>query len=131
MSNELLLSIGGLFISVLTYFAGVQRTEAHHRMKDRGVRIDRVINVYLEFDTKHKASGLDGLLKSGIATLETDAEIREVGRSVRAHGKQNPLSLESGILDNVNLKKFFDYAARESVNFYITEVSDVVEKSGA
>lgn len=131
MSNELLIGIGGLVLSVLTYFAGVWRTEVRHRKEDKGERINRVLSSYLEFETRSKTSGLDGLQKAGVATLETDAEIREVGTLIRAHGKLNPLSLESGILDKVDLKKFFDYAAKERVNFFNVKVSDIIERSGA
>lgn len=131
MSNELLIGIGGLVLSVLTYFAGVWRTEARHKKEDSGERVNRILSAYLEFETRSKTSGLDGLLKAGAATLETDAEIREVGNLIRGHGKMNPLTLESGILEKVDLKKFFDYAAKERVNFFNVKVSDVIEKSKA
>lgn len=118
-------------LSVLTYFAGVYRTEARHRRDDKNHRINRVLDVYFGLQAQGKTAGLDGLLKAGVATLQTDAEIRELGELIRAHGSLNPLTVESGRLNAVNLKKFFDYAARERVNFFKVSVAEVVEKSGA
>lgn len=131
MNNELLIGIGGLVLSVLTYFAGVYRTEVRHRKEDKVERISRVLDSYLKLLATSKTSGLGGLQTAGVATLETDTEIRELGELIRAHGKMNPLTIESGILNNVNLKKFFDYAARERVNFFNTPIAEIIQQSGA
>ena len=132
MNNELLILLignGGLALSVFTYFAGVYRTEARHRKEDKGQRINRVLDAYLKLLAASRSSGLGGLQKAGVAILATDAEIRELGELITAHGQTNPLTIESGILNNIDLKKFFDYAARERVNFLHTPVADVIQQS--
>lgn len=131
MKNELLIGIGGLVLAVLTYFAGVWRTKARHKKEDKGERINRVLDDYRKLVTNAKSSGLHGLVLSGVATLKTDSEIRELGKLISAHGLPDPLVAEQGILNEVNLKKLFDYAASRKINFLNVNVIDIIEKSKA
>jgi hypothetical protein len=49
MTDEILIGFGGLPISVLTYFAGVWRTERRHSKEDREARVRRVFAKDMEF----------------------------------------------------------------------------------
>lgn len=129
MSYELLIGFGGLILSVLTYFAGVLRTQARYRAEDSDGRINRVLSSYLDLLSIARTSGLDGLIKAGVSTLETDAEIRTVGKLIQAHVRSDPLNCEPEILRNVDLKKFFDYATKTKVNFFDAKLSEIIEKS--
>ncbi len=48
-----------------------------------------------------------------------------------AYGEIDPLARSSGMLDNDNLKIFFDYAARERMRFNGAKLEDVIKRSGA
>src|SRR5450755_1181239 len=94
MSNELLIGLGGLVLSVLTYFAGVRRTERRQRTDDREQRVLRVFNKYMEFRRTGYTAGYDGSLKSGLGTLISNDEIDEFARLVVGHGEMHPLGTD-------------------------------------
>lgn len=49
MTTEILIGIGGLLLSVLTYFAGVHRTEKRLSKDERNTRIQKVLDKYMNF----------------------------------------------------------------------------------
>lgn len=131
MSNELIIGIGGLVLSVLTYFAGVWRAEKRHDAIDKATRMNAVFDRYMEFRKSNHTAGMDGLLKAGIATLESDAEIRELSNRIAAHGERHPLGDPDEQFENVNLKLLFEYAAKNRVNFLSISIEEVIDYSRA
>jgi len=129
MTSEIIIGIGGLILSVLTYFAGVYRTEKRLSKDDRTARIQRVFERYFEFRRTNYTGGFDGLQKAGTAILESDNEIRELLALIIIHGESNPLGGKSQLFDHVDLKRFFDYAASKQINFFNTAVEEVITKS--
>ena len=130
MSNEIIIGLGGLILSSLTYFAGVYRTEKRLNKEEKRQRIEAVFNRYMEFRAGNITGGVDGLLKSGAGTLNDSAEIRELGDMIISHGEKPPLG-KNGELDGVDLKVFFEYAAKNRINFLRTPIEDVVRDSSA
>jgi len=132
MTNlEILFGLAALVLPVLTYFAGVWRAERRHTGVDKQRRIDAVFNRYMEFRKTSKTAGHDGLLKAGVATLASNEEILELADRIIAHGEKDPLERQSGLLDDVDLKKLFDYAAKTRVKFLSTRLEEIIEHSGA
>ena len=132
MSNEVLIGIGGLILSVLTYFAGVWRTENRHSNQDREARIRRVFERYMEFRRTNYTGGYDGLQKAGISTLASNEEITELVNLILAHGEAHPLGSDhDAVFKSVNLLQFFRYAAEKRVNFVTTPVERVINESGS
>jgi hypothetical protein len=130
ISNELLIGIGGLVLSVLTYFAGVSRTKRQLATQDRETRISAVLNAYMDFRRKNKTDGLDGLQKAGIATLISNTEIHELLSRIVAHGEHHPLGRDHATtFSGVDLPRFFQYAAQNRINFFQTSIEQVVKDS--
>jgi hypothetical protein len=132
MTNEVLIGIGGLILSVLTYFAGVWRTERRHMTEDRETRIRRVFERYMEFRRTNNTGGYDGLQKSGISTLASNEEITELTCLIVAHGEAHPLGSDHEVVfKNVDLLQFFKFAAAKRVNFVTTPIERVIKESGS
>ena len=132
MSNELLIGIGGLILSVLTFFAGVWRTERRHAAQDRQTRIRRVFDKYMEFRRTNYTGGYDGLQKAGVSTLASNQEIQELAQLIVLHGEQHPLgSNNDNVFRGVDLLRLFKYAAERRVNFVTTRIEDVIRDSGS
>jgi hypothetical protein len=89
-TNELLIGVGGLVLSVLTYFGGVWRTERRHRADDRAARIRRVFDKYMEFRRSNYTGGYDGLVKAGLATLVSTRRLRTYWFLSRRMAKRIP-----------------------------------------
>lgn len=85
----------------------------------------------MEFRRTSRTAGHDGLLKAGVATLASNEEIIELADRIIAHGESDPLERQSGLLDNVVLKKLFEYAAETRINFLRTRLEEVIEQSEA
>lgn len=112
--NELLISLGGLLLSVLTYFAGVLRTERRHARDDREARITRVLDAYIADARVGRANGFHGLVGAGVGTLMSDAEIRELMDRIVQYGQGwDPRP----ILQGVDMYEFFKTAANRKYNF--------------
>lgn len=131
MTRETIFGIAALVLPVLTYFAGVLRTEQRHKKTDKKVRQSAVLSKYLDLRKTNSTSGLDGLQKSGISTLHSDLEIREVIELIVAHGEMHPLYVNVDAFKNINLKIFFDYAAANNISLLRTDYGKVIDESGA
>jgi hypothetical protein len=132
MANELIIGIGGIVLSVLTYFAGVCRTERRFAAEGREIRVRRVFEKYMELRRTNRTGGYDGLQKSGISTLRSNEEIQELFNLVVAHGEIHSLGPDHAkVFNGVDLRKFFLYATEKQVNFLKTPVEDVIRDSGA
>jgi hypothetical protein len=127
MNNELLIGTAGLVLSVLTYFAGVWRTERRHKKDDREKRVQRVFAKYMEFRRSNYTGGYDGSLKAGIATLESNDEIEEFSRLVVGHGELHPLGSDHGeVFRDVDRLSFFRFAAENQINLVATSIYDAI-----
>jgi hypothetical protein len=110
---EIALTIGGLVLSVLTYFAGVRRGK-RYREEDRAAaaehdadhRIDRVVQRYAILVRTNQTGALHGLLVAGIKNLRSSDEIRLARERATAQTGDDPLRQYS--LEGVNLKEFVE-----------------------
>jgi hypothetical protein len=110
---EIALIIGGLLLSVLTYFAGVRRGK-RHREEDRAAaaehdadhRIDRVVQRYATLVRTNQTGALHGLLVAGVKNLRSSDEIRLPRERAAAQTGHDPLRQYS--LGGVDLKEFVD-----------------------
>jgi len=118
MKSEIIIGIGGLLLSALTYFAGVYRTELRYKKKAKEKRIENVVNRYMEFRKANETAGLDGLQRAGVGTLKDDAEIREVVNIIMKYGETDPLQRPAVQIDGIDLKVFFDEATKKKLNFF-------------
>jgi hypothetical protein len=128
MSDNLIIGLGGILLSVLTYFAGVYRTERRYKKQDKGKRIEHVLARYMEFRKNNKTAGLDGLQKAGVATLKDDSEIRELASIIIKHGENDPLQRSALKMDGIDLKLFFEKASEEKINYYSSDLRSFIEK---
>jgi hypothetical protein len=112
--DELLIGLGGLVLSVLTYFAGVLRAERRHARHDSEVRITKVLDAYVAAARDGRANGFHGLVLAGVAMLKSDAEIRELMERIVQHGRGwDPRPT----LEGVDTHKFFRTAVERDYNF--------------
>jgi hypothetical protein len=117
---EVALSIGGLILSVLTYFAGVRRgkmyrqedlaaaaaRDAAEASREADRRIDDVVQRYADLVRDNKTGALHGLLVAGVKNLRSSDEVRLARERASAQAGYDPLHQYS--LDGVNLKEFVD-----------------------
>lgn len=112
--DGLIIGFGGLVLSVLTYFAGVIRTERRYARTDRAVRITRVLDAYLDAAHSGRVNGFPGLLRAGVATLKNDAEIRELLDHIYQHDQRwDPRPT----LQDIDTHKFFTTAVERHIDF--------------
>ncbi len=83
--DGLIIGFGGLVLLILTYFAGVLRTERRYARSDSEGRITKVLDVYLAAARVGRINGFPGLLQAGVTTLKNDAEIRELLNRIAQH----------------------------------------------
>ena len=75
----------------------------------------------MEFRKNNETSGLDGLRRAGVNTLESDKEIREVVDAIKKYGERDPLQIHAVNMDGFDLKVFFEKATKKNLNFFITK----------
>lgn len=131
MDDTVLIGLAGLVLSVLTYFAGVWRTNLRHGKEDRMGRVRRVVDTYLAFRRSNQTSGFDGLQKAGIATLNSTAEIQEVIDHIVAHGEKHPFGRYETLFRGVDLLRFFRYTAEHRIDFHRHEPQNLIQESSA
>ena len=118
---EIALAIGGLLLSVLTYFAGVRRGK-RYREEDRAAaaehdadhRIDRVVQRYSLLVRTNQTGALHGLLVAGAKNLRSSDEIRVARERATAQTGNDPLRQYS--FAGVDLKEFVDSCVFDDVS---------------
>ena len=75
-----------------------------------------------------KTSGLDGLMKAGVALLDSDEQIRQLCDRIQQHGEKHPLGRKIALFSGVDLKRFFEYAITKGVNFLQVNLDQLVEQ---
>lgn len=118
---EIALAIGGLILSVLTYFAGVRRGR---RLRDEDLaaaaehdadhRIDRIVQRYALMVRTDQTGALHGLLVAGVKSLRSSDEVRLARERATAQTGIDPLRQYA--LDGVNLKDFVDACDFDNVS---------------
>jgi hypothetical protein len=121
--DALLIGLGGLLLSVLTYFAGVIRAERRHARNESEVRITKVLDAYIAAAQAGRANGFDGLVRAGVATLRSDVEIRELMERIVRHGQGWDPWL---ILQGVDTHTFFRTAVERRYNFQISRSAEAL-----
>jgi hypothetical protein len=111
MNNEIIIGIGGLILSALTYFAGVYRTERCYERERREKRIDDFVNTFF---SQYKGAGvvIEILIPSGINNLHTDEEIKSALENLRNRLGFHPLRNWNGEIEAIGYKKFLNYIVR-------------------
>ena len=110
---EIGLTVGGLILAMLAYFAGVRRGKTY-RAEDRAAaaeheadhRIDRVVQRYALLVRTSQTGALHGLLVAGVKNLRSAEEVRLAWERATAQTGIDPLRLYA--LDGVSLKEFVD-----------------------
>ena len=111
MSAEIIIGIGGLLISVLTYFAGVARTERRYKSQAKEKRIDDFVNtLFSEYRDDGQVIGL--LISSGINDLQNDDEIKNALEKVRNRLSFHPLRNWNNEIESIGYKTFFNYIVK-------------------
>ncbi len=117
---------------MLTYFAGVWRTERRHKNQDSEARIQRVFDAYMNFRRNNYTGGFDGAQKAGVASLHSNDEILAFSDRVVNHGELHPLGPDyAQVFKGVDLLTFFKYAAANRVNFFSTPIEQTIVDSSA
>jgi hypothetical protein len=109
---EIALTIGGLLLSVLTYFAGVRRGKRYREEDlaaaaehDADHRIERIVQRYARLVRTNQTGALHGLLVAGVKNLRSSDEIRLVRERATAQTGNDPFRQYA---DGVNLKELID-----------------------
>ena len=110
---EIALTVGGLALAVLAYFAGIRRGK-RYREEDRTAaaehdadhRIDRVVQRYALLVRTSQTGALHGLLVAGVKNLRSAEEVRLARERATAQTGIDPLRPYA--LEGVNLMEFVD-----------------------
>ncbi|HKA59146.1 MAG TPA: hypothetical protein VKD28_11085 [Gemmatimonadales bacterium] len=118
---EIALAIGGLLLSLLTYFAGVRRGKRYREEDlvaaaehDADHRIDRVVQQYAVLVRTNQTGALHGLLVAGVKNLRSSDEIRLARERAAAQTGYDPLHKYS--LVGADLKAFIDSCVFDSMS---------------
>ena len=127
MNTDIIIGVAGLVLSVLSYFAGVKRTQKQIARQERAQEFKRVLDRYMDFRKTNRTSGLDGLQRAGVAILASDSEIRKLIGMIQQHGEKNPLGQTPELFSDIDLKEFFEFTTSDGVNLY-TRAETIVEQ---
>ena len=130
---EIALTIGGLLLSLLTYWAGVKRGKRYREEDlaaaaehDADHRIDRVVQRYALPVRTNQTGALHGLLVAGVKNLRSSDEIRLARERVTAQTGNDPLRQYS--LVGVDLKDFVDACVFD--NSSVKNDREILERFG-
>jgi hypothetical protein len=108
--EAILIGIGGIVLSVLTYFAGVIRTDRRHKAQAKDNRIDAFERAF--FDS-YGGGGyiLRHLIPTGINNLVDDDEIKIALDRLQNRIGHHPLRDWNQRIEEIGYKSFFQHTA--------------------
>ena len=112
--DAIIIGIGGLILSVLTYFAGVKRAEKRHKDEAKEKRIDVFIS---SFSDRYHGGGyiLEELIPSGINDLDNDSEIHTAFEKLQNRLAVHPLRNWNQLIEKIGYKIFFQHVLRSGL----------------
>ena len=129
---EIALTIGGLLLSLLTYFAGVRRGRRYREEDlaaaaehDADHRIDRVVQRYALLVRTDQAGALHGLLVAGVKNLRSSDEIRLARERATAVTGIDPLRPYA---DRLDLKELVDACVFDNTS--VKNDQEILERFG-
>jgi hypothetical protein len=129
---EIALTIGGLLLSLLTYFAGVRRGRRYREEDlaaaaehDADHRIDRVVQRYALLVRTDQAGALHGLLVAGVKNLRSSDEIRLARERATAVTGIDPLRPYA---DRLDLKELVDACVFDNTS--VKNDREILERFG-
>ena len=129
MGNEIIIGIGGLLLSVLTYFAGVVRTERRYKTQAEEKRIDHFIdNFNRNRKAGHSKRVIDHLIPGGINNLRDDKEIESALLNLeRVHGR-HPLRDNHEQIKQIGYKNFFLWSSKQRDKLTKDNINEFIER---
>lgn len=125
---ELLIGVLGIAVAVGTYALGKRHGQRVREEDRRENRIQRLADDYVDKHDRNIRSGVGQLIPSGVVELKSDSEIRDaLERCARRTGK-HPLGKNSSLLEDVDLKAFFEFVARNGIDFSRTSVAEAIDR---
>lgn len=126
MKNEIIIGIGSLVLSALTYFAGVIRTEKRYKFQSKEKRIDEFVNIFF---SKYKGDGvvIALLSPSGIHNLQTDNEIMTALNALNNRLGFQPLRNWNEDIKSIGYKKFFDFVLENKIQLNTKTIVKAIE----
>lgn len=126
--SEIIISIIGLILSVVMYFAGGWRTKRRIERNEREERITRVLDTYLTNARAHKIAEFDGLIEAGVGTLRDVGEIRDLFIRIEQNGLRYPLPLIKPQLQGIDLHLYFYTALKKRIKAADANSDQFIEK---
>lgn len=128
MKDEIIIGIGGLILSALTYFAGVVRTERRYKAQAEEERIAHFIdNFNNSRKFGHQKRVIEHLIPSGINNLKNDKEIESVLLNLeRVHGR-HPLQNNNEEIKQIGYKDFFIWSSKQRGSLTKDNINDFIE----
>jgi hypothetical protein len=86
---EVVLTVGGYVLSVITYLAGLRHGRQQRAEDRRESRIQNVVDNYMA--NRSNIGQIRGLLKAGAPGLKSNSEVQEVCERIVASNEQHPI----------------------------------------
>jgi hypothetical protein len=133
MTPEILIGLAALVVSVLVYFAGVQRgirqaraqqTHEEKLERERNERqlASKVADEYVTLVRTSRDAGPHAMATLGLHGLKSDRLIRQAIHEMGVRTARNPWGDEEQHVQGLDLVEFFRLAAENRVNFFETTV---------
>jgi len=125
MGKDIIIGFGGLLLSVLTYFAGVIRTERRYKNQAKEKRIDDFVNTLF---SKYRGGGrvIELLIPSGINDLQNDDEIKNALEKARNRLSFHPLRNWKSTIEAIGYKTFFDYIVKNGISLNKSNINNAI-----
>ena len=140
----------GITMSVLIYFAGVQRGKlAERRRKDHEQKLmqanldhqtelelqrqqkelkSKVADEYVQMSRTSRDNGPHALASLGLDLLPDDRSIRESIHEMHVRTGKDPWQGHSHLVEDLDLAQFFAYIRKNRINFFNTPLHVAVEQ---
>ncbi|MFH0989615.1 MAG: hypothetical protein V1799_06315 [bacterium] len=136
---EAILTVIGLIITIIIYFAGIkqgQRQERDRRKHERAIEQDKRLHElaskaadeYVVMARSNRDNGPHALATLALQLLGSDMIIREALKEMHLRSGHDPWLGKSKFVDDLDLVKFFEYVHQSKIDFFKISVEDIAQR---
>jgi hypothetical protein len=116
---SILISLGiGIICAAVGAWIGYRFAMAKHEKEAKIELIRDVAEKYRHLRETNKTSGLDGLIRSGVARLSSNDEVEEAIKIITSFGNKDPLGSTRHKLVGKDIHHFFKVIQKNNLNIW-------------
>ncbi|NJL71778.1 MAG: hypothetical protein HC888_09235 [Candidatus Competibacteraceae bacterium] len=126
-----IIGVLGILVSILTYFLG--RKDGRKKTQEDYIlsRIDKMVDLYNEWDRAVYDNGIHALTRLGLESLENHRNIEKVIAKIEITSGQNPFGSQITTVKDIDLYRLFKFIREHNIDVSTENLTSIIRRMNA